>query len=333
MKSGVYQEQFIALLKHLVPAQVNLARDISELLNISADGAYRRLRGETAFSLDETVQICIHYHIPLEALNDRVDDVVTFQYTQLSSGLEAFNAHIAALGNHLRQIRKHEQAVIHYAAEDIPLFYHFGFEALAQFKVFYWQKSILNLTDLDAQHFSAGVSYLPADELVDLYNQFAKIPSVEIWTEETIASTLQQIKFYWEAGFFNAANDALLVLDDVDKLLSRISRQAEIGQKINAAGASTGVQFQLYLCDLMIGNNSILVEMGESKVSFIGYNTFNSIHTRNRIFNSEHAQWVTNLQSKSIQISMMAEKIRNQFFKAQSRKVNDMRVLISGETT
>lgn len=330
MKTQVqHQVKFIALLKSLVPAQVNLARDLMDLLDISQDGAYRRLRCETAISLDETVKICLHYSIPLEALNNEVPDVVTFQFNALNDKPETFQAYLINLGQHLKAFKKHESVHIHYAAEDVPVFYHFGFNELAEFKMMYWMKSILNVTELETAHFPFKTSNLIGDiDFSSMYQSYSEIPGTEIWTNETIESSLQQIRFYWDAGFFEKASSAHTILDQVDQMIRRIAKQAEIGQKIDLKGASTGAPFQLYLCDLMIGNNSIYITADNSVTSFIGYNTFNSIVTRNEAFNQQHLIWMENLKRKSIQISGMAEKIRNQFFKAQIQKIDALRAEI-----
>jgi hypothetical protein len=46
MPSLTHQEQFIHILKELVPGNVSLANEIASVLNISMDSTYRRLRGE-----------------------------------------------------------------------------------------------------------------------------------------------------------------------------------------------------------------------------------------------------------------------------------------------
>ena len=321
-----HQQRFINLLKTLVPGQVNLARDLMDILEISQDGAYRRLRCETAITLDETVKICLHYSIPLEALNTDVPDVVTFQFNKLDQTIGQFRQYLHTLTEQLASFRKHEQANFHYAAEDIPMFYHFGFPDLAAFKLLYWMKSILNIPEFETTHFPYPVEdHFEPSLLTELYQRYAEIPGTEIWTDETIESTLQQIKFYWDAGFFSSKEAALTVLDQTEELIRRIARQTETGQKIGYTGASTGAVLQVYLCDLMIGNNSIYVSTGNTAISSIGYNTFNSILTRNETFNKQHWQWMENLKRKSIQISGMAEKIRNQFFKAQLKKIDQLR--------
>ncbi|MCB0820871.1 MAG: hypothetical protein KDC13_09630, partial [Bacteroidetes bacterium] len=239
----LYQNQikFVRLLKALMPSNVNLARDLMDLLEISQDAVYRRLRCETALTLDETVKICLHYSIPLEALNNEVQDVVTFQFHPLSNSLEAFRDYLVKLGGHLKSFRKHEPAHIHYAAEDIPLFYHFAYKELAEFKTMYWLKSILNIPELEMVHFpNPGNPIIGEAEIQLMYSNYSETPTTEIWTDATVDSSLKQIQFYWDAGFFVDAAAAHQVLEQMKLLVNRVSRQAETGQKLDINGASTG---------------------------------------------------------------------------------------------
>ena len=63
-----YQMQFMELLRNSVPAYVKLAEELSQLLNISADSAYRRIRCETDLSITETVAICQHFNLALDKI-------------------------------------------------------------------------------------------------------------------------------------------------------------------------------------------------------------------------------------------------------------------------
>jgi hypothetical protein len=78
----------------------------------------------------------------------------------------------------------------------------------------------------------------------------------------------------------------------------------------------------------MIGNNCVLVKTGDRRTTFLGYNTFNFMNTGNPEFNKQHEYWITNLMSKSTQISRAAEKIRSQFFKALLKKVAELRKFV-----
>jgi hypothetical protein len=58
--TNAIQNNFIELLKRSAPMHISLAEELSELLQISLDSVYRRLRCETDITLTETFAICKH---------------------------------------------------------------------------------------------------------------------------------------------------------------------------------------------------------------------------------------------------------------------------------
>jgi predicted transcriptional regulator len=64
LKAGI-QEVFVKTLKELVPPNVSLVDEIADILGVSTDSVYRRLRGETDFSLEEIYVICKKYPISI----------------------------------------------------------------------------------------------------------------------------------------------------------------------------------------------------------------------------------------------------------------------------
>jgi hypothetical protein len=324
-----FQARLVEIIKQQVPQNISLPQELSQILNISSDSAYRRLRCETAFSLDETALVCKHFDVPLESLNDMISNVVSFKYNPVGFTLEDFRSFLQYFLVQIKGISQFEEKDVFYAAEDIPLFHLYGFRKLSDFKFFYWRKTILNHAELQNLKFDDSNH----DEgLLDLAQKaslaYSEVPSTEIWTEETIASTLKQIKFYHEAGLFEKTSDALGVIDELKQLVSNLQRQCDLGLKIRPGGSVSNTPFTCYVSDLMIGNNCVLVHTNGRKNSFLGYNTFNFMSTGNPAFNRQNELWMNNLISKSTQISRTAEKIRNQFFKVLQKQIDDLKAFV-----
>ena len=326
-----YQSAFIQIIKKSVPAHLHLAEEVSCALGISADSAYRRLRGETDFTLNETVKLCLHFSIPLEALNSEMEDVVTFKINNILGNTNSFSSYLDSLDRDLTWLSKFDDSMLFYAAEDTPVFYHFFFPRLSAFKMIYWTKSILNTPQF--QGLKVEDMSLPEEwksKVLDITQKYQGIPTTEIWNEDTIKSTLQQIKFYWEAGFFREMASVTAVLEDLKNLIDMASKQAELGRKYNPVkGTFTDTPFSLYISDLMIGNNHVYMASGERSTSYIGYASFNYMRTANTTFNGQVSGWLDNLIAKSTLVSKVAEKQRNQFFKIALRRVEQLMEEIS----
>jgi hypothetical protein len=147
-----------------------------------------------------------------------------------------------------------------------------------------------------------------------IFDHFNQLNSTEIWTEETIVSTIKQIKFYWDAGFFTTKETVFAILGDLQVLMESIKLSCDAGYKFSKGNMTKATQ-TFYSSDLMIGNNAILAKSENFIVSFISYSTFNFMQTTNQDFNAQNEMWMNNIISKSTLISKVAVKQRNQFFR------------------
>ena len=270
-------------IKNALPANMSLVDELADLLKVSNDSAYRRMRGETQLSIEEIASICNHFKISFDAfINSKNDSSVNFTYHQLSSHVNTFREYLQGIKDDLSQMARfpENEREILFAAEDIPVFQHFAHPHLTAFKIFYWNKSILNAKGYEDIKFE--ITNVDSDLLEiasDIYELYSKINSIEIWSDDTANSTLKQIEFYWDAGAFKSKQDALKVCEEVGEMLARISKQAEINVKLdsNNKPASTEPNYSLYHSDVMIGNNCVLSTVAGIKNTYISYHTFNII--------------------------------------------------------
>jgi len=322
-------------LKEALPANISLVDALADLLQVSNDSAYRRMRGETALSIEEISAICRHFKFSFDSfINSSDDALVNFKYNKMDGNEDGFKAYFKSIRNDLQKFMHFAEKEVIFAAEDIPVFHQFFSPELTAFKMFYWNKSILNAKDFEDKKYD---STLIDDELkataAEIYDMYAKLPSIEIWSDDTVNSTIKQIEFYWEAGIFKTKADALLICDKVTEMLDRIKRQAELNVKVdsNEKPVSAESNYALYHSDVMIGNNCILVTTAGIKATYLSYHTFNTILTTNPGFCAETDHWLKNLIRKSNLISGVAEKQRYRYFKKIEDLMKKLRDKIENE--
>jgi hypothetical protein len=175
----------------------------------------------------------------------------------------------------------------------------------------------------------ANENYDPAlidDEMLnsaaEMLKNYYEINSVEIWTEDTLNSNLKQVEYFFESGFFNNKQDALHLCDLYLEELNLVLKKATVSSKLIANGESGRENFKLYKSEVMIGNNSILANIGSTKIAYVSNNTFNMMSTTSADFVHENELWLNNLLRKSTLISGVGEKQRNQFFRVLRDKVD-----------
>ena len=315
------QEIFIKKLKDSVSPSVSLAEELADLLKVSTDSAYRRLRGETEFTLKEVYALSKHYNISIDSLFSFKDDYVTCNYIKLTDSVDNFEKYLSGIAKQTKPLLQLDNCKIIYAAEEIPIFHSMGPEPVRAFKLFYWQRSVLNVPEYQSKKFALDI--IPKKIMnigAEIYDMYTKIPSVEIWTDKTILTTVKQIEFYFESGAFKNKEDALHILEHMHKMADTMNGWAEHENKDLKTGKQQS--FWLYNSDLIIGTNAIHIETSHFNSSFISFNTMNSLTTSNQSFCEEIEHWMKNLMKKSTLISGSAEKQRFRFFNEMHKHIS-----------
>jgi hypothetical protein len=325
-----FQEKFITQLKAVVPPNISLADELADVLKISTDSVYRRLRCQSTFSFDEVASISKHFGITLDGLLQIDSLQVSFNFNPLYDNTNNFSKYLANMSTYLHEVSLIPNSKIIYAAEDVPFFRHFNYPTLSSFKSFYWSRAVLNSANFQGKKFNPD---LVPQELINLnkstYNSYTQINSIEIWTEETLTSTLKQVEFFWESDLFENQIHAIQVVDEISQMMDDLKSECEDSYKNSLQKKG---EFMLYNAEVLIGNNCVLIEPGSSKMSdqiFIGINTFNSISTYNAAFVNETKLWMENLIKKSLLLSGTAEKQRARFFKKMENQIENLRSKVS----
>jgi hypothetical protein len=334
-EASVLQLQFLKGIEDVIPATSSLVNELSDVLEISTDSAYRRMRGETPLTIDEIVNLCNHFNISFDAFSKVKSGIVTFIYYPLEASAESFAHFLEEMRGNLNQLAEAKESKFLFACQDIPLFYHFNYPELANFMIFYWMRTIMNLPDLSKVKYDADFQIPELLELgKSIFDAYIKIPSTEVWTESTVQSTIKQIRFYWESGIFDTKEDALRVCAALSKEIEDIEQMAELGTKILDAPAaiagntddsdSKQVNYKLYVSDIEINNNSLLVNIGDLQTVAIGHFSFNNMTTTNEIYCKKTDQWISNIIKKSTLVSGASEKQRFQYFQNVNKMIDDL---------
>lgn len=329
MANKSLQTEIFDYIRKRLPANTSLPEDLSDVLGISTDSVYRRLRAETLLSVDELSLLCNHYDISFDMFLGKSRNML-FRYDKLGDSV-GFEHYLSTILEDMKGIRRSENKQIIYAAIDVPIFHHFNYPELSAFKMFYWMKAVVDVDALADKKFSAEhVNSRFAQLGKEIYETYTRIPSVEIWTEDTINSLIKQIEYYWDSGNFAETEDALIVCRQAREEVETLKRQAEKSNKLMLENGPEESAFTLYYSDIEIGNNCIYTRRADNDLVYLSVHTFNKIITANPAFNDETQMWLNNLMKKSTLISGVSEKSRYRFFKTVESKIDRLYKKIEG---
>lgn len=317
METQGIQTTFFQYIKSLLPPHKSMVDELSDLLNISVDSAYRRIRGEKQVSLEEMQKLALYFKVSLDQFLHLQSDSFIFN-GQLTSPVDsAFDEWLASIYKNFSYLNTFKNRHLYFLTKDIPFTTHFQIPELASFKYFFWKKTILQNESMKGVKFNMGdlsnETFEMGKKVAEEYN---KIPCTEVWNIESINSTIRQIEYYREAKMFNSPSDVYLLYEKVDELIKHLEKQAEIGKKflIGESPTPEAGDYNLLHNDLILGDNSLLAVADGLKISFISHSVINYIVTRDERFCDYRFNSMQNLISKSTQISKVGEKERSRFF-------------------
>jgi hypothetical protein len=315
------QSVLLEQVRKFLPSNISLADELADLLNISRDSAYRRIRGETVLSLDEAKKLYDRYGVSIDALFSHDSNMALFFHRALSLEypLEQWLKSVSKNLETMEHFNQQEKQMI-FAAKDIPVFHYFRLPEMSAFKMFFWLKSIIKDPKYSQKLFddNAISSELLATSK-SVWKSYSHIPGIEIWTDEAVNDTLKQIGYFYECGYFAAKSQATLLCDQLLQIINMIREEAAEGKK------STGVDFQLYENEILIMDNTVLAKMGEKHSVYINYNSLNLLTTLQESFCARTEAYLDNLIKNSILISATAARERNKFFNKMSDRVESFK--------
>ncbi len=309
------QLEFLEQIRNRLTEKITLVDKLAELLNVSRDSAYRRIRGDTVLSLDEARKLCDHFGVSIDALLSPSVTTSLFHHRALSTTY-TLEQWLNSVGGNMEYISSCRNKEMIYAARDMPTFHHFRIPELSSFKMFFWLKTIVKDPNYTSHLFEVNKIPLPIQQAANkLWKLYSRVPSIEIWSDEAINETIKQIEFYHECRFFADKFQATMLCDRLIELIGLIKEEARQGKK------QGGEEFKLFENEILIANNTILARMESKRIVYINYNTLNLLTTHQQSFCDKTEKYLNDLTRNSVLISTSAEKERNKFFNKMKERI------------
>src|SRR5215467_13023506 len=147
MPSNPAQEFLFQRIKELLPPSESLTDAVSEILHVSSDSAYRRIRNETPLVLEEAKQLCEAYRLSLDQVLNIKNNSILFENIRINNERYSYENYLSDLVNQVQYINTFRSKELIWLTKDVPLFHNFYFQPLIAFRYFFWMKAILQHPD------------------------------------------------------------------------------------------------------------------------------------------------------------------------------------------
>ena len=331
MQATREQTAFFKYLKDKLPSHISLVDQVSDLLNISIDSAYRRIRGENTLRFDEIQLLAKHYSVSLDQFLELQPDAIVFFGNFVNHSKFDFESYLKGIVQRLLQINSGIQKEIFYFNKDIPIFHHFMFPELAAFKCYFWCRYNLN-------HPIYNKGQFLIDDFVEIFNKTGKnisdlylqIPSTEIWNVDCINTTIMQIDYYRECKIFRSDDDIRTIYNCLEKLVDHIEQQVEAGCKFpfKQPQKTSNVRYKFFVNEFVLGDNTVLIHVDGQRAAIVAHSVINFIETADPKFVGYISDTFDTLMKKSKLVSEIGEKDRQLFFETMRQRIHDKKKLI-----
>ncbi len=312
------QKTLFDQVEKVLPRNVVIVHELAEILSLSTDAVYRRLRGEKKLNIDEICSLCEHFNISMDSLLNTKHNNISFETIPLKTGdLDNFLGHLDALGKIFEKYSPAKNTKALYLATEIPFVHLAAYEELATFKIYTWANS----TNIYGGNYPSFCAMIKGDNLFSTYRQistsYKQIPSMEIWNANTYDATLAWIKFYYETGNLESKELAVELCAQLMQLTTELQEKVEKGAKDGQAAGN----LSFYVSDVALENNFMILTSDSLNDCLLRLFSANGMIVNNHTYCIETEKWFNNLLDKSTLISGSSKKERHAFFQVLRNKI------------
>lgn len=316
------QEQFIAFLKAKTKDTTSFVDEIATVLDIGYDAAYRRINLKTNLTLEEGVKLARHYKVSLNKLFEvgSTNSIITEIY-QNPYNEQALELWFKQTLNNAFPLTKMKNAEMIWSGKDISLFRSLTDSYLTRYKMYVWLK------DLNVEMAKSKISFddwmktIPDSLLqsaIDLGNVYKNINIIELWNDNTINGTLQQVLYYFEAGLVSK-DIALRICDEIHDVVNNIEKET-IQQTINEREDEKF--FRLYKHPLHTLTNTVMVVTPYQKAFFTPFTVLTYFKIEHKETCDIMYEFLQKQMSNSKLLATAGERDRTIFFKTIHQKIS-----------
>ncbi len=322
------QVSFFRKIREQIPPHVSLADDVAELLHVSTDSAYRRIRGEKMLTFDEIKLLSTHYEISLDQFLRLTTQSFMFSGNLVSLDKFDLQQYLEGVKKLLESFASSQKKQMWLLNKDIPIFHNFMFPELAAFKCYFWSRYNFNYPEYNRGQFLIS-------DFIELFEGTGKaisglylqIPSTEIWNLNCINTTLMQLCYYRDSKIFKSGDDIETLFTCMMKLVNHVERQAEEGLKFAFGDKPhhTDVPYRMFVNEFIMGDNTFLIETDNQRLVTLNHNNINYAYTSDTKLVEYSWKMMDILLMKSTLISHVGEKDRQLFFDTLRQRIEEKR--------
>ena len=292
---------------------------LMDLLSLSRESVYRRIRNEIPFTFEEVVNISLKLGLSLDEIAGQEQKNRAFfdlPVPKSSAPLDVYSEIVDVAAEIYKKMHNSKESEMFFTANQLPFPYYMLFENLSKF---YYYKWIHKTQEVPLNFYLSEFSTPTQISAVHKKYKYAasKVNQITaILGPSFILSTVKEIMYFYRRRLITK-DELLLLQEDLYKVISKLENDTRKGVDEN------GVKTDLYCSTLNITSNSIWFKSdNEEGTQFWTYTDPITIY--NAEVSKRHKMWIDSLLKYSTLISQSNEIQRSDFFNKQNDFVKNI---------
>lgn len=301
-----------------IPPHVKLAEFLMDKLGLCKESAYRRIRGDVAFTVEQLMDLSLELGFSIDELTTQKNNDYIFYRQKSLKSYEPKETFIAMLETFYESISRQCQAKDSYtiiAINRLPDIFTVSFENLFRFCYYKW---VHQINDTSVNH-SFSETVLPP-EIVALRNKI--LPYIGhhknitfILDPNTFYNTLADIQYYCSRELINS-EELLLLKNELKEI--KDGMEILIKKGTWRGDNSCTFSYTYYLSSVPIESNSCYVWYDNHTESHFWPNSVISFYSNGKQATDLHKIWLNSLKKYAVLITKSNEQVQAAYLKKHS---------------
>lgn len=311
--------ELIRVLKDKTPPNENTVDLLMRILPIGKEAAYRRLRGEIHFSLQEAVSISKALKVSLDLLVGSYEkNIHAFSLNAffIDNPMEEFYKMLSKVYEAISYISVHDPKGVSYRAyRMIPPEFLYKYKSLSQVYIhvlFYQLYTSTRIQGIQRMHIPEKV-FQKQEEVAHVMQD---IDSILIFDKRIFLDYIEIIQYFQNMRII-PLESMEIIKKDLHLLVDDIERSA-------AAGTSSGYKkLDIYISNISFDCTYTYLKGGGYESCSVGLYILNHLSCEKKTVAESHKLWIKSLIRFSTLISASGELYRNRYFSEQRRLIDE----------
>lgn len=322
---GIEKDKLFSVIKQKLPKNVLFTEEIADVLDVSYDASYRRIKGKTSLTFKEAVKLARHYKISLNELYDLPsDNSLLINKNKFQDNIDGLIQFYKELSFYTKTFNETTKTQVIYSAKDIP-FYHVKTSNL------YWKFRIYvhlnfsnnNVVNNKISFYNFNPKFAAIEEADNFRSTFKLTDIVDIWGDTTIDSSLYQIFYFFRTKMLRK-EEALLLCDEIIAIIKNIEANVTTHGSHKTPNQKK-FKYDLYYSKLLNLNHTIFFKNEHKKGLLMPYGSFSHIKIEDANICDEMDVYLQKQLQLAKKISGEAEMDRKVFFTTMYEKIDQLR--------